>query len=110
MRSLRAGRYAGVALSSYVAVSGSILLIFASNTAIIGGYHVFLALTRMGFLPRVVERYNSWRRTPHVAILAAVGPPVALVYVAGQSPVAAVFLGDLYAFGLLGSFILTNVS
>jgi hypothetical protein len=35
---------------------------------------------------------------------------VVLVYVAGQSPVAAVFLGDLYAFGLLGSFILTNVS
>jgi hypothetical protein len=94
----------------YVAVSGSVLLIFASNTAIIGGYHVFLALTRMGFLPRVVERYNSWRRTPHVAILAAVALPVALVYVAGHSAVAAVFLGDLYAFGLLGSFILTNLS
>jgi amino acid transporter len=108
--SLLAGGYGGTALSNYVAVTGSILLIFASNTAIIGGYHVFLALTRMGFLPRVVERHNAWRRTPHVAILAAVGPPVILVYVAGQSAVAAVFLGNLYAFGLLGSFILTNVS
>ncbi|HSS60833.1 MAG TPA: APC family permease [Candidatus Limnocylindrales bacterium] len=108
--SLLAGQFSGQALAALVAVAGSILLIFASNTAIIGGYHVFLALTRMGFLPRVVEKRNTWRRTPHIAILAAMGPPVILVYVAGQSPVAAVFLGDLYAFGLLGSFILTNVS
>jgi amino acid transporter len=108
--SLLAGRFGGNPLAAYVAVSGSVLLIFASNTAIIGAYHVFLALTRMGFLPRAVELRNTWRRTPHVAILAAVGPPVVLVYIAGQSPVAAVFLGDLYAFGLLGSFILTNVS
>jgi amino acid transporter len=108
--SLLAGLYSGPGLADVVAVTGAILLIFASNTAIIGGYHVFLALTRMGFLPRVVERHNTWRQTPHVAILTAVGPPVVLVYIAGQSPVAAVFLGDLYAFGLLGSFILTNVS
>ncbi len=108
--SLLAGQFGGNPLAAYVAISGSVLLIFASNTAIIGAYHVFLALTRMGFLPRAVEVRNSWRRTPHVAILAAVGPPVVLVYIAGQSPVAAVFLGDLYAFGLLGSFILTNVS
>ena len=108
--SLLAGLYSGPVIAALVAITGSVLLIFASNTAIIGGYHVFLALTRMGFLPRVIERRNAWRRTPHVAILAAVGPPVVLVYIAGQSPVAAVFLGDLYAFGLLGSFILTNVS
>ena len=108
--SLLAGRFSGQELADVVAVTGAILLIFASNTAIIGGYHVFLALTRMGFLPRVVERHNAARHTPHVAILAAIGPPVVLVYIAGQSAVAAVFLGDLYAFGLLGSFILTNVS
>ena len=108
--SLLAGQFSGAALSYFVAVTGSVLLIFATNTAIIGGYHVFLALTRMGFLPRVVELRNAWRRTPHVAILAAVVPPVVLVFVAGQSSAASVFLGDLYAFGLLGSFILTNVS
>ncbi len=106
--SLLAGQFSGAGLADLVAVTGAVLLIFASNTAIIGGYHVFLALTRMGFLPRVVEKRNAWRRTPHVAILAAMGPPVILVYVAGQSPVTSVFLGDLYAFGLLGSFILTN--
>jgi amino acid transporter len=108
--SLLGGLFAGQGLAGYVAVTGSVLLVFASNTAIIGGYHVFLALTRMGFLPRVLERQNRWRHTPHVAILAAVSLPVALVYVAGLTPSASVFLGDLYAFGLLGSFILTNVS
>ena len=108
--SLLAGLYSGQTLAYVVAVTGSILLIFASNTAIIGGYHVFLALTRMGFLPRVIEVRNVARRTPHIAIMVAVSPPVVLVYIAGQSAVAAVFLGDLYAFGLLGSFILTNVS
>lgn len=108
--SLLAGQYGGVSLADYVAISGAILLVFASNTAIIGGYHVFLALTRMGFLPRIIEARNSWRRTPHIAILAAVGPPVILMFIAGQSSTTALFLGDLYAFGLLGSFILTNVS
>src|SRR5438309_6645973 len=57
--SLLAGRFSGRGLADVVAVTGSVLLIFASNTAIIGGYHVFLALTRMGFLPRAVEKRNA---------------------------------------------------
>jgi amino acid transporter len=61
--SLLAGQFSGQALADLVAVTGAVLLIFASNTAIIGGYHVFLALTRMGFLPRVIERRNALRRT-----------------------------------------------
>ncbi len=109
--SLLGGQYGGLLVADYVAVTGAVLLMFATNTAIIGGYHVFLALTRMGFLPRLVEAHNAWRRTPHVAILASVLPPVAIVYAAAQSSAGtAVFLGNLYAFGLLGSIILTNVS
>lgn len=109
--SLLGGQYAGKFVADYVAITGSVLLMFATNTAIIGGYHVFLALTRMGFLPRFIERHNTWRRTPHVAVLAATIPPVTIVYVAAQSSAGtAVFLGNLYAFGLLGSIILTNVS
>jgi hypothetical protein len=58
-----------------------------------------------------MELHNSWRRTPHVAILAAVVPPVIIVWVASTSSAGtAVFLGNLYAFGLLGSIILTNVA
>ena len=105
--SLLGAHVAGQFLGDYVAVSGSILLVFASNTAIIGAYHVFIALTRMGFLPRVLERRNRWRLTPHWAILAAVALPVAIL-VATRGNVNV--LGDLYAFGLLGTFVLTCIS
>ena len=98
---------AGSALGNYVAISGSLLLIFASNTAIIGAYHVFIALARMGFLPRLLEERNRWRRTPHYAILAAVVLPILLVRLTNADTVV---LGDLYAFGLLGAFILTCLS
>ena len=102
--SLLGARVAGPVLADFVAVSGALLLIFASNTAVIGAYHVFIALSRMGFLPRALERRNRWRNTPHWSILLAISVPIALV-VATQG--AAPILGDLYAFGLLGAFILT---
>lgn len=105
--SILGAKVAGTFVGNFVAVSGSILLVFASNTAIIGAYHVFLALTRMGFLPRATERRNHWRFTPHWAILAAVALPV-LIVVAVNAQVD--LLGDLYAFGLLGTFVLTCVS
>src|SRR5262249_9031448 len=60
--------------------------------------------SRMGFLPRVLERRNRWRRTPHWSILAAIAVPIVLVATTGG---AAAVLGDLYAFGLLGAVILT---
>ncbi len=105
--SLLGARTAGQALAAYVAISGSILLIFASNTGIIGAYHVFIALSRMGFLPRLLEVRNRWRKTPHWAILLAVGLPMVLVAVTLANTTT---LGDLYAFGLLGAFILTCLS
>lgn len=105
--SLLGAHVAGRFLGNYVAVSGSLLLVFASNTAIIGAYHVFIALTRMGFLPRVLEHRNHWRKTPHWAVLAAIVLPVIIVIAtSGSIPI----LGDLYAFGLLGTFVLTCVS
>ena len=105
--SLLGAHVAGRLLGDYVAISGSLLLVFASNTAIIGAYHVFIALARMGFLPRALERRNKWRVTPHWSILAAVAMPVAITIAARGS---VVLLGDLYAFGLLGTFVLTCVS
>jgi amino acid transporter len=105
--SLLGAHVSGQFLGDYVAVSGALLLIFASNTAIIGAYHVFIALARMGFMPRVLEHRNRSRRTPHWAILAAVALPVGLIILA-QANVN--LLGDLYAFGLLGTFVLTCVS
>src|SRR5215831_6261130 len=79
--SLLGAHFAGRALGAYVAVSGALLLVFASNTAIIGAYHVFIALSHMGFLPRVIERRNRWRRTPQWAILLSVSIPLLVVTV-----------------------------
>jgi amino acid transporter len=105
--SLLGAHVAGQFLGDYVAVSGSVLLVFASNTAIIGAYHVFIALARMGFLPRMLEKRNRWRLTPHWAVVAAVSLPV-VILIATRGDVNT--LGDLYAFGLLGTFVLTCVS
>ncbi|HXM59106.1 MAG TPA: APC family permease [Candidatus Dormibacteraeota bacterium] len=105
--SLLGAHVSGAALGAYIAVTGALLLIFASNTAVIGAYHVFIALARMGFLPRALERRNRWRGTPHWAILLSVSVPLVLVVLSnGQAD----FLGDLYAFGLLGAFIVTNIA
>lgn len=101
--SLLGGNYSQV-LGIEVAISASALLLFASNTAIIGTYHVFLALSRMRFFPSFVERRNSWRGTPHYSIALATGIPiVVLIIVQGNINI----LGDMYAFGLLGAFSLT---
>jgi hypothetical protein len=44
----------GLGLNIAVVLSASTLLLFAANTAIIGAYHIFLALTNLGFLPRAI--------------------------------------------------------
>jgi amino acid transporter len=105
--SILGAHVAGPILGDYVAITGSLLLVFASNTAIIGAYHVFIALARMGFMPRAMETRNRQRGTPHFAILAAIGLPLVIV-IAAQGSLN--LLGDLYAFGLLGTFVLTCVS
>ena len=104
--SLLGGKWGGVVLQTEVAISASALLVFASNTAIIGAYHVFLALSRMEFFPAFVMHRNKLRGTPHNSIaLATIIPMIVLVLVAGNINV----LGDMYAFGLLGAFTLTCI-
>jgi amino acid transporter len=105
--SLLGASFGGPVLGDFVAMSGALLLVFASNTAIIGAYHVFIALSRMRFLPRVLQERNRLRGTPHNAILIAVAVPIVLVVAANGSTT---ILGDLYAFGLLGAFTLTSLS
>jgi amino acid transporter len=102
--SLLGGHWGNTILQTEIAISASALLIFASNTAIIGAYHVFIALARLGFFPELVMKRNKLRNTPHNAIiLATIIPIVILVLVLGDI----VTLGDMYAFGLLGAFTLT---
>jgi amino acid transporter len=102
--SLLGGHWGGIVLQTEVAISASALLVFASNTAIIGTYHVFLALSRMEFFPQFILQRNKLRGTPHYSIgLATIIPILVLVAVRGDINI----LGDMYAFGLLGAFSLT---
>ena len=104
--SLLGGHWGNIILQTEVAISASALLIFAGNTAIIGSYHVFLALSRMEFFPQFIQQRNTLRGTPHFSILLAIAIPIfVLIVVQGNITV----LGDLYAFGLLGAFTLTCV-
>lgn len=104
--SLLAGYAAGPLLRVEVALSAALLLVFASNTATIGCYHVFLALSTMRFLPELLQRTNRIRNTPHWAILLATTIPIAIVVAARGNTGT---LGDLYAFGLLGAFSVTCI-
>ena len=102
--SLLGGHWGSMLLQTEVAISASALLVFASNTAIIGSYHVFLALSRMEFFPQFILKRNVLRGTPHYSIaLATIIPIIVLVAVRGDINI----LGDMYAFGLLGAFSLT---
>jgi amino acid transporter len=102
--SLLGGHWGNVALQTEVALSASLILVFASNTAVIGAYHVFMALSRMEFFPRFILKRNKFRGTPHWSIILATGIPIAvLVFVNGEITI----LGDMYAFGLLGAFSVT---
>ena len=97
----------GLGIKLAVVLTASSLLLFASNTAIIGGYHVFLALSRQGFLPKIMELRNRAFNTPHIAILIATVVPVLLILLTqGQMAI----LGDMYAFGLLGAFVFSSLS
>jgi nucleotide-binding universal stress UspA family protein len=97
----------GFGLKLSVVITASTLLLFASNTAIIGAYHVFLALANRGFLPQVLMRRNPTFNTPHIAVLIATGVPI-LVILATRANM--VLLGDMYAFGLLGAFVFSSIS
>ncbi len=98
--------YGGIPLQLAVVVTAGSLLLFASNTAIIGAYHVFVALARKGYMPARVAALNRKFGTPHTAIGIAVLVPLAIV-VATRSRMD--ILGDLYAFGLLGAFCLSSI-
>lgn len=88
-----------------VILTASSLLLLASNTAIIGSYHVFLALAERGFMPSAIAARNRFFGTPQIAILVATIVPVIIILFTGGDLVT---LGELYAFGLLGAFLLSS--
>lgn len=98
--------WGGLGVKIAVVMTASVLLLFAANTAIIGGYHVFLALARQDFFPAFVTARNRRFGTPHWAIaIATVVPVLVVIGTAGNLTI----LGEMYAFGLLGAFVLSSL-
>ena len=97
----------GYGIKLAVVLTASSLLLFAANTAIIGSYHVFLALVRGGFLPQILAMRNPTFNTPHVAVAIATVVPVLVIFFSGGQ---LEILGDMYAFGLLGAFVFSSLS
>lgn len=98
--------WGGHALEIAVILTAGSLLFFAANTAIVGNYHVQLALTRREFLPEPMSALGRRYQTPHWAILLSTVVPMAVVVATGADLHR---LGALYAFGLLGCFVLNSV-
>ena len=99
------GVYGGTWLKMAVVVTGASLLLLAANTAIIGCYHVFLALTGRGFMPSAIAKRNRRFGTPQIAILVATVVPILVIWFTNAD---VNILADLYAFGLLGAFVLSS--
>ena len=96
----------GTTLKLAVVLTATTLLLFAANTAMIGGYHIFLALANQGFLPKFLMWRNRMFGTPHFAIAVTTFVPVLVVVLASGNMS---LLGQLYAFGLLGDFVLSSL-
>jgi amino acid transporter/nucleotide-binding universal stress UspA family protein len=97
----------GPVLRVVVVLSAAALLLFAANTALVGSYHVFGALAEARFLPARLLRRSRRFGTPATAIAVSVAAPIAVV-LATRADIAR--LGDLYAFGLLGAFVLSSTA
>src|SRR4051812_1038725 len=89
-----------------IVLTSAALLLGAANTALIGCYHVFLALVRLGFLPHWLSGRSQRFNTPVRAIAVSVLIPVAVI-VASRARLD--LLGKVYTFGLLGALTLTSV-
>lgn len=99
--------FGGPAMAWAVVATASTLLIFAANTAVIGAYHVVLALANGEFLPRILTHRNRQFGTPHWAILVIILVPLGVIW-ATRGDLA--LMGHLYSFGLLGAFTFESAS
>ncbi len=97
----------GPVLGVLTVLAASALLFMACNTAIVGNYHVNVRLADLGFLPGFLRRLHPRLRTPFISIAVSAAVPLAVILATRGSVTA---LGDLYAFGLLGTLVLSSVA
>ncbi|HSW88936.1 MAG TPA: APC family permease [Candidatus Saccharimonadales bacterium] len=95
------------ALVTVVVIGGAILLIMAGNAAIVGNYHVNLALSHIKFLPKVFLYRDPIKGSPLVSIGVSCFLPILVLLVTAGNITA---LGETYASTLLGSFSITCAS
>jgi amino acid transporter len=100
-------QFGGAPMAWAVVATASTLLLFAANTAVIGAYHVVLALANSNFAPRILTRRNLSFGTPHIAIILITLVPIAVVYFSRGNLAV---LGSMYSFGLLGALTFENIS
>ncbi len=99
--------YGGRALLVMLALSGAGFLLVAANVAFLGCYNVFKAVGELGYLPAALGAREKRFGTPRGAVFAITAASVAIVILTGGHLIA---LGNLFAFGLLGSYAITSLS
>lgn len=97
----------GPILGIAVVVAASVLLFMACNTALVGNYHVNVRLADLGFLPSFLRKMHPKLNTPYLSIIASALVPIVIVIAVNGS---VEILGDLYAFGLLGTLTLSSAA
>ncbi len=100
-------KYGGNQLLVAVAITGAALLLLAANVAFIGCYNVFQAIGEHGYLPAAVARRHPGAGVPRGAVIVITAGALVLILIA-QADLRA--LGQLFAFGLLGSYAITSIS
>ncbi|MDQ2622653.1 MAG: amino acid permease, partial [Actinomycetota bacterium] len=92
-------------LRIYVGVLAAVILIIATNAALIGVSRLSYSMGQYRQLPEVVRQIHPKYRTPYVAIML-----FAVLAIATLLPGQADFLATLYAFGAMLSFTIAHVA
>jgi APA family basic amino acid/polyamine antiporter len=93
------------ALGIYVGILAAVILLIATNAALIGLSRLTFSMGVHRQLPELLRRVHPRFKTPYVAIIVFSGV-AALVMAPGETT----FLGAIYAFGATASFTVAHVS
>jgi APA family basic amino acid/polyamine antiporter len=93
------------ALEVYVGILAAVILLIATNAALIGLSRLTFSMGQYRQLPKVIKQVHPRFKTPYVAILVFSGV-AALAIVPGETT----FLATMYSFGAMLSFTIAHVS
>lgn len=97
----------GRSLQIVVVVSAALLLLLAAKVAFSGCFSVFQAIGEHGYLPAAIAQTASSEKPPLGAVVVTTAGALVLILSTGGDPHT---LGQLFAFGLLGSYTITSIS